>query len=415
MSSSASLSTPKGAAVYDVAGSSITSTSTDQKKKLTVAERCLLWLSVLATIYSLYAARSILVPITIALVAALLLRPVVEHVTQFVPRGIAALAALLLVVTTFALIVIPVYNQIDELGLTDTAQIRGYADEVKERFEPVLSWYENMRASTEELDASAVEVANAETEPTFREQAAELISGKSEEPKEPPVQKVVEEQKPLIDTALGAGFSFVSSTLLVVILLYFLLAAGDDLIANVIAVTPGVQEKKRMAQLVKKVERGVSTYLFTIAGINAGLGVAVGIAMWLLGMPAPWLFGFMAFLFNFVPFVGAIVGMAIAAVVAVIVFPAGTEGVFGLSGQVMWGLVPGTYFLLTNLEGNLVTPTLIGQRMSLNPVLVFVSLVFWGWIWGIGGALLAVPMLAVLRIWFGHFEATRGLAAVLGD
>ena len=433
--SSTLFKTPKVSGAYEVAGSSIDSTTEEERVPLSAGDRCLIWLAILATTYTLYAARSILLPIAIAFVVALLLRPLVEGISRFVPRGLAALGALLMVAAFAFLVIVPISRQVQTLGLTNATSVRNYAVQVQERFQPILTWYNDLRDTTKSLESSVDDVAAneataEETEQipeTLTDRMVELIGGEPaeseatilvQEEKDEPIE-VVEKQRPLIDTALGVGAdlgaSIAANTLLVIILLYFLLAAGDDIIANVVAITPRVTEKKRTLQLVKKVEQGVSTYLLTITAINAGLGVAIGFAMWLLDMPAPWLIGTMAFLFNFVPFVGAIVGCAIVAVVAVIVFPAASEGIFGVSGQVMWGLVPGTYFLLTNLEGNVVTPTLLGQTMKLNPVVVFLALIFWGWIWGIGGALLAVPLLAVLRIWCGHFESTRRFAAVLGD
>lgn len=408
--------------VYDVAGSSVAADRSVKREPWSATERSLVWMAILATIYTLYAARSLLLPIALALVLALLLRPLVGTMTKFVPRGVAALGVMVGVLLVAVLVLLPLYRQIDELGLLDRQQLTSYMEDVKTRFSPVINWYQDLRATAEEIDSSMdgeLAEGGAKEEAEAKSVAARIEQMLSDEDEEVEVaavpQKVVQEQQPLIDRTLGFGANLVANTLLVTILLYFLLAAGDALIDNVIRLTPTVQEKKRMGQLVTKVEKGVSKYLLTISAINAGLGVAVALAMWVLGMPAPWLLGFMAFAFNFVPYVGAIVGMSIAAVVAILVFPADQSAIFGLNGQIMWGLVPATYFLLTNLEGNLVTPTLLGKTMSLNPVLVFLSLVFWGWLWGIVGALLAVPLLAVIRIWCGHFESTKGFAAILGD
>ena len=414
------------ASVYEVAGSSIQSKDREDVVPWSLSERCLLWLTILATMYTLYAARSLLLPIAIALTLALLLRPLVGWMSKRIPRGLAALGALLVMAGFIALVIYPIISQIESLGLNDQAQLQEYAGQAKAKFAPVLQWYSEIKETADDLDGAA-EISTSTSQPSPLDEtvdadeyaldgvpADEAESVLKPEPGESPTT-VVEKQQPLIPSALGIGANILANTLLVLILLYFLLAAGDELIANVVALTPGVQEKKRMGQLVNKVEKGVSKYLSTITAINAGLGVAVGSAMWLLGMPAPWLIGFMAFVFNFVPYVGAIVGLSVAALVAVLVFDPNEAALFGFSGQAMWAIVPAVYFLLTNLEGNLVTPTLLGQTMSLNPVLVFLSLVFWGWLWGIGGALLAVPLLAIIRIWCGHFESTKGFAAILGE
>ena len=412
--------------VYEVAGSSIQSKERDDVVPWSLSERCLLWMTILATIYTLYAARSLLLPIAIALTLALLLRPLVGWMAKRIPRGLAALGALLVMAGFIALVIYPIISQIDGLGLNDQTKLEQYASQAKAKFAPVLQWYSDIKETADDLDGAADLSSDAPAQSSLEEtvDADEYaLDGIPNDPPAPTAEPesgdkptaVIEKQQPLIPSALGIGANILANTLLVLILLYFLLAAGDELIANVVALTPGVQEKKRMGQLVSKVEKGVSKYLSTISAINAGLGLAVGCAMWLLGMPAPWLIGFMAFVFNFVPYVGAIVGLSVAALVAVLVFDPEQTALFGFSGQAMWVIVPAVYFLLTNLEGNLVTPTLLGQTMSLNPVLVFLSLVFWGWLWGIGGALLAVPLLAIIRIWCGHFESTKGFAAILGE
>jgi predicted PurR-regulated permease PerM len=121
-------------------------------------------------------------------------------------------------------------------------------------------------------------------------------------------------------------------------------------------------------------------------------------------MPNPALWGAMCCVLNFIPYVGAMAGTMVVFLVAVLTFDS-----LGYAC-----LVPAVYFAITAVEGNLITPALLGRSMSLNPVMVFLFLVFWGWIWGIGGALLAVPLLAMLKIGFDQFERTRPVGTLLG-
>ncbi|HVS66539.1 MAG TPA: AI-2E family transporter [Thermoanaerobaculia bacterium] len=173
-----------------------------------------------------------------------------------------------------------------------------------------------------------------------------------------------------------------------VALLYFLLASGDLFLRKVVAVLSRLRDKKRAVEIARQVERDVSTYLFTITLINVGLGAAVTLAMHWLDMPTPMLWGAMAASFNFVPYLGAAVGIAAIAVASFLNFDQ--------LGQMV--APPLVYLGLTTFEGTLVTPMILGQRLALNPVAVFLGLFFWGWLWGIPGALLAVPMMVVLKI-----------------
>src|SRR5690606_28930507 len=127
--------------------------------------------------------------------------------------------------------------------------------------------------------------------------------------------------------------------------------------------------------------------LLAISLINAGLGAVVAAVMWAIGMPNPLLWGVMAALLNYVPYVGALVGLAVVAVVALVSFDS--------AGTAL--LVPALYFACTTIEGQFVTPMLLGKRFEMNPVMVFLSIATWGWLWGVPGALMAVPLLVSLR------------------
>ena len=210
---------------------------------------------------------------------------------------------------------------------------------------------------------------------------------------------------------LIAGLSVLTSTgsvaaeiLLAIVLAYFLLASGDMLINNVLHILPSMREKRNAVELVHNVERGISSYLLTVTLINIGLGVAVALAMWLLELPNPMLWGAMATIFNFIPFLGAIFGTIIILLVSVLTFDSLGQAI--IPPLVFWGI--------TALEGNVITPHILGRRMSLNPIMVFLSLAIWGWMWGIGGAFLAVPILATLKVGFDQFDSTRAIGTLLG-
>ena len=188
-------------------------------------------------------------------------------------------------------------------------------------------------------------------------------------------------------------------TALVLVLLLFLLASGDMFYEKIVHVTPRFRDKRRAMRTAHAIERKLSRYLLTITMVNAGLGVAVGLAMWALGMPDPLLFGTLAWLLNYVPYVGAIVGTALVAAVGLLAFD-------GLWQALLPCLV---YYGLTAVEGQLVTPWLVGRELRLNTVVVFVAIVFWAWLWSIVGMLIAVPVLVAIRT---ICEAIPGLEPV---
>jgi predicted PurR-regulated permease PerM len=146
-------------------------------------------------------------------------------------------------------------------------------------------------------------------------------------------------------------------------------------------------------------QASISTYLVTLTTVNVVEGVVVGVAMWLLGMPSPVLWGALAMLFEFVPYLGALTMVLILTAAALTTF----DGV----GHAL--LVPATFIVLNTIQANLASPLLYGHRLSLNPVAVLVGLAFWFWVWGIPGAFIAIPLMATFKICCDHIE---GLAAV---
>lgn len=232
--------------------------------------------------------------------------------------------------------------------------------------------------------------------------AAEELTRKSKKSEPVPV----EIKQPKFQTGItlfSTTGNILSQIFIVLVLAYFFLAWGDMLINNILHTLSTMQEKRCTVELIHSVEEGISTYLMTVTCINLGLGIAVGTAMWLFGVPNPVLWGVMAMFFNYVPYLGALVGIGVVSVVALLSFDSFSYAL----------CVPLVYLSLTTLEGNFITPSLLGRSMSLNPILIILSLIFWSWMWGIGGAILAVPLLATLKIGFDQFERTRSLGILL--
>jgi predicted PurR-regulated permease PerM len=197
----------------------------------------------------------------------------------------------------------------------------------------------------------------------------------------------------------GSTPRFIAIVLQVVILLYFLLASGDLFLRKVIKVLPNLTDKLKAVRIARQTEESISTYLSTAALINFIQGVAVGVAMQLIGMPNAILWGALAMLLEFIPYIGA-------ATLTVVLFVVGLTTFQNLGPA----LLPPLVFLVINaLQANLLYPVLQGRRLALNPVAVFLGLAFWFWIWGVPGAFIAVPILAAFKICCDHIE---GLAQI---
>jgi predicted PurR-regulated permease PerM len=186
-------------------------------------------------------------------------------------------------------------------------------------------------------------------------------------------------------------------------LLFFLLAGGDLFLQKVIKVMPTLKDKKMALAISQETEKSVSTYLAATTAINIGLGVLTGIAMLIIGLPNPVLWGLVGGLLNFIPNIGGLLAVVVL----------GLDGKATIDNKTH-ALMPAiAYFGLTNLE-SFVTPYILGARLALNPVVVFLSVLFWGWLWGIPGALLAVPIMATVKIFCDHVQGMAAIGEFLG-
>jgi predicted PurR-regulated permease PerM len=189
-----------------------------------------------------------------------------------------------------------------------------------------------------------------------------------------------------------------------IILLFFLLMSGDLFLRRFVEILPTLANKKQAVEITREIERNISGYLATISMMNLLVGIATGLATYLLGMSDPVLWGTMAFLLNFIPILGPLCGIAILFMAGLLTF--GT----------IWHslLLAGVYLVIHVLEGETLTPLLLARRFVLNPVLVIVSLVFWYWMWGVPGALLAVPLLATVKIICDRIQPLMAIGHFLG-
>jgi predicted PurR-regulated permease PerM len=333
----------------------------------------------LLALYSLYFARDILAPIAIAGMAGMMLSPVVGRLRRMgVPRSLGAALMVGLVLGALGW-------GIHALGAPAGEWMRKVPESVAniERKIRDFQWSLRMlQQATKEVEKLAH--VGAPSEPSA------------------PVVSVTERS---LTRIVLSGTSLVLAQIgVVIILVYFLLATGDVLMARLVAAFSKDSDRRRLVDIAEAVRHDVTVYLGTVALINLGLGAATAAGMAAIGMPNPLLWGVMAALLNFIPYAGAWITTIVVTVVGLLSFDTLARAM----------LAPALFQIFANMEANLVTPALLGRSLALNPLLVFLSLVLWSWIWGIPGAFLAVPFLVTAKIFADHWAALDGLSIFLG-
>jgi len=331
-------------------------------------------LFVLAVFYTLYFMRSILLPIVLALLLSYLVRPIV--------RGLARLKIPLPVGAAFVLI-----------GLL---AVVGYG--MSALATPAVGWLQKAPAGLAELQHKLLPVKKSVVQVTQASGEIEKLATADAETKTVEVKR-----HPITEMLFIRTPEFIVSAVLFSILLYFLLVYDKVFIAKLVKLLPTLSDKKTAVGIAHDIEAQISRYLFTITAINACLGLAVGTAVALLGLRNPVMWGVMVALLNFVPYLGALTG--------IICMTIGATLSFDSLGYAL--IFPAVYLAFGALEGSFITPWVMGRSLTLNPVVILLSLTFWGWMWGIIGIILAVPILAAFKIFCAHIKPMEPLAEFL--
>jgi predicted PurR-regulated permease PerM len=335
-------------------------------------------LFLLAIVYTLYLAQAILMPIAVAALFALLLSPLMRVLGRLrVPRLLGAAV----VVGGLIMGAIAGIGVLAEPAAIWTAEMPKVSKQLEKKFRQLREPIDHMRQATQQVEKMTT----------------------LESPQDVP-QTVVIAEGGLFARTVGVLQSVGTTLGIVFGLLFFLLATGDTVRTTVQQALPEGRGRQTVI-IFRDVQRNLSAYLATITLINIGLGIVTGFALYLLGMPNALLWGTMATMLNFVPLVGAVIGCAVIAVVGMISFSSMIDGL----------LPPLVYIGLHLIESQLVTPYVIGRRLTMNPVAVFLSIVLWTWLWGIPGALMAVPLLAMLKVVCDAFDGLRPLGRFIGD
>lgn len=336
---------------------------------------------VLGILYSLYFAKSVIAPLVFATLLNFLFSPVVRKLKKWnIPDGIGA--GIVLIVSLAAI----------GYGF--------YALSI-----PASEWFARLPQGIRKIESQVRDFRKPmEKVTSAAERVSEMtkISGAGGEQKQ---QVQIHEEPPLLTRVFSGAYDTVISAGILIILLYFMLASGDLFLRKLIKVLPRFRDKRLAVDLARRIEDHISSYMFTITAIFAGMGVAVGTVTWLAGLPTPLLWGVMAAVFNYVPYVGAAAGIGIVTLVSFMTFNLTTHAL----------VAPAVYLALSIVEGQLITPIILGKRMALNPVVVFISLIFWGWMWGIVGAFLAIPMVSSFKIFCDQIEPLAPIGEFLGQ
>lgn len=324
---------------------------------------------------ALYFARDLFLPIIIGLLVALTLSPVVRGFARLgVPEAVSAVVVILGSALTVVLATYLLSGPVSAL-LSDV---------------PAMGY--ELRYKLRGLFASVQEVKDA------TEQVEKLASGGDR------AQLVAVEQPGLLAFAAGSVVNFLVLTILGMILAMFILASGDMFYVKLVESFPNFADKKRAIRTARDIERQISQYFLTITMINAGLGVCIGAAMLAVGLPNPLLWGVLAFALNFLPFIGGVIGTLLIAGFGILNFDS-----LGM------GLLPAViYATFTSLEAQTITPTILGRRLEMNTVSVFLTVIVWSWLWSVPGALMAVPFLVLLKVICDNVPTLSVLGNFLG-
>ena len=333
-------------------------------------------LFLLAVFYTLYVGRAFFLPIVVAILLNFLLTPAVRTLKGLrIPTPVSAGVILLLF-----------------FGAVGYGGYRVW--------EPAMDWLD--RAPRTLAEAESVLRSLREPMEKLRqagEQVEEFTNGTDDGGR-----KLSSAEPGFSETIIDQGRQFVVGGTIAVFMLYFLLALDDLFLRKLASVLPEMSQRRKAVLIAQATERDLSRYVLVRTLTNIGFGAAVGSALWFLGMPNPVLWGILAGVLNYVPYLGGLVGYIVVGFAALTAFEGSSKAL----------LAPGVYFVLNVIEGNFVTPALLGRELTLNPVMIFTWLIFWAWIWGIPGALLAIPLLAMTKIVADNIETLAPLGAFLG-
>ena len=330
---------------------------------------------ILLSVYTFYVSSPVLIPVTLAVLITMLLSPAVGLLEGLkIPRPLGAAAAIAILLGILGS---------GAYGLSGPAQ----------------EWLHKLPQTGGKID----EMLRSIKKPFAQiEQAAEHLSAPTERQNASVPQKVQLEPPGLTERVAGGAAQLAAELFVIFVLVFFLLSSGDSFLRKLVSVIPTFADKKRAVETIRSIESDISFYLVMLLLVNAGLGLGVGLITALLGIPDPLLWATLTLILSFAPYVGE---MAIAMTLLVV-----SMVTFDTLGKAL--IAPAAYIILMSAV-HITVPVIVKRRLLLNPVAVFIAIIFLGWIWGIPGALLAVPLLASCKVVCERIEHLNAIAAFL--
>lgn len=359
--------------------------------------------AVLAVVLVLQYAQSILIPIVIGILISYGLAPFVTSLERLrVPRAIGAAVA---VTTLLGALGLGVYTMSDQAMaiVTDVPQAaQRIRQRVREHRRNPDGAIQKVQEAAKEIDKAAQEASAPTAAESRSERAAQAATG---------VQKVEIVDPPFRATDyLWSGSQtlagFATQLVLILFLVYFFLVTGDLYKRKVVKIVgPTLSKKKITVQILDEINLQIENFMRVQLFTSFLVAVATAVALWWFGVDHPIVWGLLAGVFNSIPYLGPLIVTAGLGVVSFMQF----------DDLVRTAYVCGVAFTITSLEGFLLTPTLMGRAAQMNPVAIFVGLLFWSWIWGIWGTVLAVPMMMMLKAVCDHVEDLQPIGELLGE
>lgn len=344
-------------------------------KDLQILTRSVLVILAILCTSACYLAQNVLVPLVLGALLSLLLSPLVTFLERFrIPRMIGSLLMVLLIVG-------------------------GIAGAISRLASPAEIWMANAPATFRSIEQRLHHLREPINQAREATQKLEDMTQSSGE-------KIVVAERPgmLADVLAGTPHA-VAAIAVVLLLVYFFLSSGNTFLRRLVEVSPEMSEKRVVVAIARGIQQEMSRYLLTVSLINLGVALATAFAMMLLGVPNAVLWGTLAGLLNFAPYIGPTLTLITLTLVGL--------STFSSLGHAL--AVPGTVFAIVLIEGQFISPFVIGRRLAINPVIVFVWLLLWGALWGVIGVLLAGPLLACFRILCQHLPSLLAISVLMGD
>jgi predicted PurR-regulated permease PerM len=347
------------------------------------------WIAVMLSVAAMYVAKPMLLPLVAAFLVGFLLRPLIRFLDRAgLPAAIGALLVIVMLTASLAVGAIYLKGPFDDW----VTRLPGTIQSVQGRLRALAAPLSQVSEATKAVDSLANErsySAPPQVELKGQSWSMWLLSN---------VQEIA------------------VSTMVMLLALYFILAAGDRFLQRLISMIPGLitdhstdnliiggGQPSGSGAILAEMEKMAFSYLGTITTINILLGAAVAVSTWLCGMGTPLLWGVMACVLNFLPYIGPLLGVLILSLASVATF----------DGMPHSALPPLAYVVLITIESNFITPMALGRRLAMSPLVLFIWLLFMGWLWGIAGALIAVPLLMVIKIVCESVRTLRWVALLI--